>query len=282
MDPCPRCGSSLIAVRSGEECNGCAAFDHVAAEQGLSPDQIELRLADFRDENLLLLKEERARVAGKSDQQLDAEREVADQRLQAEHDEAERARAQIEPSIPPPAFLTGTDMNPANFTAEQREEFEAWAEKRRRALPIGVPALEANLDWLSCSLVVNGQVETGYAFLPVKCLCMVTDAPSWQSKLVTTIPFLEISEISVVGSDAAERFVTKPRAAAFGLFSLAAKKERKTSYLYIERHRRQALLFRVEGMLPIELQQSLSPFLTWYSTYQEKLLALYDIWHPHR
>jgi hypothetical protein len=253
-----------------EPCGACRVFDQEAIEKGWSPQEVAAELAVWRAENLRRVVEERARCAGKSDQQLDAERAAA-----------KASRELIEPPIPTPKFLLDGSLNPAEYNPEQRQEVSDFAERRRIALPLGVPEFEpASPDFLRCSFVQDGEAETGYGLFPTKRFFMLTDRPNWQSTVVDTIPFLSISEVTIAGPESAERFVTKPRAIAFGLFSLAARKERTSSYLYIERHRLPVLLFRVEGLLPIELQQTLAPFTAWYREHQERLVELYRLWHP--
>lgn len=261
---CPRCGHASLS--ESESCIYCGIIDKQAQEHGWDASELEEVLAEARTNHAAERAEQLAEVAGRSDQE-----------IKAGWAAAEAGRAALEPDLQRPEFLgTKTD---AEMSEAEREEVRQYAIARRFALPQGVPEFSTPIPSLACSLATEpGKVVPGYLLgFSTRAVLLGAGDPS-NPVWTRDYPYNHVSEISIAGPEEPDRRVTKPRALAFGLFSLAAKKEYKSSYLLVANHADPALLVQIEGVSPVELQGHLAPLLGWYQQHQERLLALDNLW----
>ena len=256
----------------------CNLLDRQAEIHGWSQHQLEAKLAEHRAEQRELQARAQAQVqaewAAKSPEQAAAEFEA----------EA-KLREEVEPEIEAPPVMERLYQSEGLLRFEDINEIEQaevrqYRDAKNWALPRGVPPLSGSYVF-PCSVISDGAggEKKCIGFMPQgQMLGMAFGADiTW----LTGNPWPAISAINIEGPQEAERRVTAPRAAAFGIFSLAMKKERRRAFLLVERHDQEALLCRIEGITPLELRAKLAPMLAWFEQYRARLNALYRLNGSH-
>jgi hypothetical protein len=212
--------------------------------------------------------EELAQVAGKSDQQIALEEQAAEQRQKI-----------LEPQIQRPDCLSN-GIAPDARSPEEREQIRIYLAEKKYALPNTVPSAPELQPIPGTICRQDGELSSGWLLKPAGRAMMIGMQIGADIRWSLFYPLLEVSRIAVRGPEEAERRVTKPRAAAFGLFSQATKKEYKHAYLLLENHAEAPLVYRVDGLDAIQLEGHLSPLLNWYELYGADIRELYQLWNP--
>lgn len=252
---CDRCGGHIF--NPGEPCPNCRMIDH--------------RMSDSTQE-------ERDAMAAR----MKADMEQAEREFQAmSPEEKAELEAEVNADIAREQREGRQSKSTEEILATPPEQLRQESANRRFELPRDVPPLQEH----QCRQVAGLTELTSHDGQPLQGCAVGFFPKGWYWGIdrgaagvewLNEFPWHLMTEI-VVNEGEANKRITAPRAAAFGLFSLGLKKTRKTSYLELVADTG-TRIFEVQGKNAHELRAELIPVISWVDHYHLSIKAFSEVY----